>query len=50
MMADAPTRVTRQHFAIEAELEASGLTYTILRPHFFMQNLLIAAGRSSASE
>ena len=27
----------------DAELKTSGIPYTILRPHFFMQNLLIAA-------
>jgi uncharacterized protein YbjT (DUF2867 family) len=27
----------------DAELKASGIPYTIIRPHFFMQNLLIAA-------
>ena len=40
---DAPARVTRQHAEIDAELEASGLAYTILRPHNFMQNTLMAA-------
>ncbi len=43
-VADSPARVTRQHAEIDAELEASGLAYTILRPHFFMQNTLMAAG------
>ena len=41
---DSPARVTRQHAEIDAELKASGLAYTILRPHFFMQNTLMAAG------
>ena len=41
--ADSPARVTRQHAEIDAELEASGLPYTILRPHNFMQNTLMAA-------
>ncbi len=40
---DSPPRVTRQHAEIDAELKASGLTYTILRPHNFMQNTLLAA-------
>ncbi len=43
MVADSPARVTRQHVATDAEIVTSGLAYTILRPHFFMQNLLIAA-------
>ncbi len=40
---DSPPRVTRQHAEIDAELMASGLPYTILRPHNFMQNTLLAA-------
>ena len=43
-VADSPARVTRQHAEIDAELKTSGLAYTILRPHFFMQNTLMAAG------
>ncbi len=35
-----PTDNTRQHGRTEAALKASGLTHVILRPHFFMQNLL----------
>ena len=41
---DAPSRVSRQHAETDAELKASGLPYTILRPHGFMQNTLMAAG------
>jgi uncharacterized protein YbjT (DUF2867 family) len=37
---DGPTDNTRQHGRTEAALKASGLTYVILRPHLFMQNLL----------
>jgi len=37
---DAPTRNGRLHALSDAELQASGLRWTILRPHFFMQNLL----------
>jgi uncharacterized protein YbjT (DUF2867 family) len=37
---DAPTRNGRLHALSDAELSASGLRWTILRPHFFMQNLL----------
>lgn len=36
---DGPTDNTRQHGRTEAALKASGLTYVILRPHYFMQNL-----------
>lgn len=37
---DGPTDNTRQHGRTEAALKASGLTYVILRPHLFFQNLL----------
>ncbi|NVB78828.1 MAG: NAD(P)H-binding protein [Kofleriaceae bacterium] len=37
---DGPTDNTRQHGRTEAALKASGLTYVILRPHYFLQNLL----------
>ncbi len=41
--ADGPTENTRLHGRTDSEIEASGLTYTILRPHFFMQNLFMSA-------
>jgi uncharacterized protein YbjT (DUF2867 family) len=37
---DAPTRNGRLHAISDAELEHSGMRWTVLRPHFFMQNLL----------
>ncbi|MGW5053751.1 SDR family oxidoreductase [Actinokineospora sp. NPDC004072] len=37
---DAPTRSGRLHALSDAELAASGMAWTILRPHWFMQNLL----------
>ena len=40
---DAPTRNGRLHALSDAELAASGMKWTVLRPHFFMQNLLMAA-------
>jgi uncharacterized protein YbjT (DUF2867 family) len=40
---DAPTLNSRLHALSESEVKGSGLVYTILRPHFFMQNLLMAA-------
>jgi uncharacterized protein YbjT (DUF2867 family) len=42
LKADAagPTDNTRQHGGTEAALRDSGLTYVILRPHLFLQNLL----------
>jgi len=36
---EGPTDNTRQHGRTEAALRASGLTYVILRPHLFLQNL-----------
>lgn len=40
---DAPTRNGRLHALSDAELMSSGLKWTILRPHFYTQNLLMAA-------
>jgi uncharacterized protein YbjT (DUF2867 family) len=37
--ADAPTENGKLHFDSDQRLINSGLTYTILKPHFFMQNL-----------
>lgn len=39
---DAPTENGRFHFQTENEIIASGIPYTILRPHFFMQNLFMS--------
>lgn len=36
----APTINSRLHALSDSELIASGIPYTILKPHFFMQNLL----------
>ena len=41
--AHSPSRVTSQHVEIDAELKASGLPYTLLKPHNFMQNTLMLA-------
>ena len=46
---EGPARIQRWHGEAERHLEASGLPFTVLRPNFFMQNLLglapaIAAG------
>lgn len=40
---DAPSRNGRLHALSDAELMASSLKWTILRPHFFIQNLLTSA-------
>ncbi len=36
-------RVSGQHAEIDVMLKASGLPYTIIAPHFFMQNTMMAA-------
>ncbi len=46
---DAPTVNSRLHALSDTELEKRGGSWTILRPHFFMQNLFMAA-QSVASE
>jgi uncharacterized protein YbjT (DUF2867 family) len=40
---DAPTINSRFHALSDTELERSGLPFTIVKPHFFMQNLMMAA-------
>ena len=40
---DAPSRNGRLHALSDAEVQGSGMRWTILRPHFFMQNLLGSA-------
>ena len=40
---DAPTLNSRMHALSDSEAIGSGLQWTILKPHFFMQNLLMAA-------
>ena len=37
--ANSPGRFQRYHAAVEAELHASGIAYTFLRPNLFMQGL-----------
>jgi uncharacterized protein YbjT (DUF2867 family) len=44
-----PSRLIKQHAEVEDALISSGLPYTILRPHYFMQNTLGAA-QTVASE
>jgi uncharacterized protein YbjT (DUF2867 family) len=42
---DAPTRSGRLHALSDHELRQSGMAWTILQPHWFMQNLLGAANQ-----
>jgi len=37
---DSPSRLMRRHGEAEKMLEDSGIAFTMLRPHYFMQNLL----------
>ena len=46
---DGPTDNTRQHGRTDNAIQSSGLTYVVLRPHFFMQNLFMSA-QSIASD
>ncbi|KAB2340567.1 SDR family oxidoreductase [Actinomadura rudentiformis] len=46
---DAPNRSGRLHALSDQEIERSGMRWTILRPHWFMQNLLNEAGDISAT-
>jgi uncharacterized protein YbjT (DUF2867 family) len=48
-MPGALPRVPGQHAEIDGMLKASGLPYTIIRPHNFMQNMMMAA-QTVASE
>ncbi|MDR7304224.1 SDR family oxidoreductase [Haloactinomyces albus] len=45
---DAPTRSGRLHALSDHEVERSGMAWTILRPHWFMQNLFNEAGDIAA--
>jgi len=41
---DAPNRNGRLHAQVEDAVKAAGIPWTILRPHYYMQNLLSSAG------
>ena len=47
---DGPSGITRLHGRTDSEILESGLTYTVLRPPFFMQNLFFMAADSLARE
>jgi uncharacterized protein YbjT (DUF2867 family) len=40
---ESPSRILRWHAQVEERMQASGLAYTILRPHYLMQNFLMFA-------
>ena len=43
-VAHAETPIPRAHWAVEEYIRASGLAWTMVKPNFFMQNLLSSAG------
>ena len=43
-IADAKTPIPQGHWAAEEYIRASGLDWTMIKPNFFMQNLLTSAG------
>jgi uncharacterized protein YbjT (DUF2867 family) len=47
-VADAETPIPQAHWASEEYIRASGLDWTIVKPNFFMQNLLASAGSIKA--
>ena len=40
---DAPNLNSRLHALSDSEIAGSGLPFTVVKPHFFMQNLMLAA-------
>ena len=40
---DSPVSLLRWHAEVEEHIRKSGITYTFLHPHFFMENLLASA-------
>lgn len=40
---DAPNLNSRLHALSDSEIAASGLPFTVVKPHFFMQNMMMAA-------
>ena len=44
----SPVELMRDHHAVEERLAASGMAWTFLRPHLYMQNLLRFAGPVAA--
>lgn len=43
-VADAQSPIPQAHWAVEEYIRASGLDWTMVKPNFFMQNLLASAG------
>lgn len=49
-VAHAETPIPQAHWAVEEHIRASGLPWTMLKPNFFMQNLLASAGNIKANK
>lgn len=47
-VAHAKTPIPQGHWAVEEYIRASGLAWTMIKPNFFMQNLLTSAGSIKA--
>lgn len=45
---DAKSPIPQGHWAVEEHIRASGLPWTMIKPNFFMQNLLASAGSIKA--
>ena len=43
-VAHAQTPIPQAHWAVEEHIRASGIPWTVVKPNFFMQNLLASAG------
>ncbi|MBM4195856.1 MAG: SDR family oxidoreductase [Gammaproteobacteria bacterium] len=49
-MASATTPIPMAHWAVEEHIRRSGLAWTMVKPNFFMQNLLGSAGSIKANK
>lgn len=47
-VARARTPIPQAHWAVEEHIRASGISWTMVKPNFFMQNLLASAGSIKA--
>jgi len=46
--ADGPSQIMRDHYHVEEALKASGLTWSIVRPNYFLNNVMMFAPTVSA--
>ncbi len=45
---DGPTQIMRDHYHVEEALKASGLTWTIVQPNYFLNNVMMFAATVSS--